>query len=331
MAPRASRSILRYLRNDGSEVPTVITLDAQRPTGTTPTSGNGMLGDFSTVIESDQLLVADRTMDWGIGTIDGLAMGTSLETAITATATEWYLAEGATHGAFDLFYLLQNPSEADAQVTVDYLRPAGAPVVTKMYAVAPHSRHTIAVDREAPELAATDVSAKITSTQPIIVERAMYMSRPGLPFLAGHDGAGVTTPATRWFLAEGATGSYFDEYVLVANPGAQDATLTFAYPLPDGVPFTKSYVAAAHSRLTVGVDGEDARLADTPVSISVPLKANSRVNVPTGAMIPGASNQGFGAVVESDGVQIVVEQAQYVSVPLTTWTAGGAALATKLQ
>ena len=33
----------------------------------------------------------------------------------------------------------------------------------------------------------------------------------------------VTAPATRWFLAEGATGSFFDLYVLIANPGPTDA------------------------------------------------------------------------------------------------------------
>ena len=33
--------------------------------------------------------------------------------------------------------------------------------------------------------------------QPIIVERAMYMNRPGQPFAAGHGSAGVTAPATQ--------------------------------------------------------------------------------------------------------------------------------------
>ena len=41
-----------------------------------------------------------------------------------------WLAEGATHGSFDLFYLIQNPGSSDAQVTVRYLRPAPlAPLV----------------------------------------------------------------------------------------------------------------------------------------------------------------------------------------------------------
>ena len=64
------------------------------------------------------------------------------------------------------------------------------------------------------------MSAVITATPPIIAERAMYLSRPGQPFAAGHESAGVTAPALEWFLAEGATGAFFDLFVLIANPGS---------------------------------------------------------------------------------------------------------------
>ena len=36
----------------------------------------------------------------------------------------------------------------------------------------------------------------------------------------GHESAGVPAAATSWFHAEGATGSYFDTYLLVGNPNA---------------------------------------------------------------------------------------------------------------
>ena len=62
------------------------------------------------------------------------------------------------------------------------------------------------------------MSGVVTATQPIVVERAMYLSRPDQPFAAGHESAGVTAPATSWFLAEGATGSFFDLFVLIENP-----------------------------------------------------------------------------------------------------------------
>ena len=37
-------------------------------------------------------------------------------------------------------------------------------------------------------------------------------------FSAGHESAAVRAPALQWFLAEGATGPYFDEFILIANP-----------------------------------------------------------------------------------------------------------------
>ena len=79
--------------------------------------------------------------------------------------------------------------------------------MVRSYTLPPNSRTTVPVDNAAPELASTDVSGVIAATQPIIVERAMYLDRPGQPFAAGHESAGVTAPSNNWFLAEGATGA----------------------------------------------------------------------------------------------------------------------------
>ena len=38
--------------------------------------------------------------------------------------------------------------------------------------------------------------------------------------------AGATRPSTDWFLAEGATGSFFTTFVLVSNPNATPAAVT---------------------------------------------------------------------------------------------------------
>jgi len=42
----------------------------------------------------------------------------------------------------------------------------------------------------------------VPMTDAIVVERAMYMSRPDEAYTAGHGSAGVQAPATRWFLAD---------------------------------------------------------------------------------------------------------------------------------
>src|SRR6185436_3374051 len=98
------------------------------------------------------------------------------------------------------------------------------------------------------------------------VERAMYLSAGGRPFLAGHESAGVTEPATRWFLAEGATGAFFDLFVLIANPGASPADVRATYLLADGTSIVKQYPVGGNRRFNIWVDQEDTRLADVAVS-----------------------------------------------------------------
>ena len=198
-------------------------------------------GSFAILIETDRVVVVDRTMHW-----DASGYGAHAESAVDAPSTTWYFAEGSTSGDFALFYLLQNPASTSTQATVRFLRPAPQPPIDRTYTLAPRARLTIPVDAVAPELASTDVSGVITATQPIIVERAMYLSRPGQPFAAGHESAGVTAPATEWFLAEGATGTFFDLFVLIENPGPADAQVEVQYLLPSGgnLVMTKQYVVA---------------------------------------------------------------------------------------
>jgi hypothetical protein len=208
-------------------------------------------GSFSTLVEADAVVVVDRTMRW-----DASGYGAHAESAVVAPSTTWYLAEGSTAGEFALFYLLQNPGATAATATVRFLRPAGQPAIERTYTVAARSRVTIPVDAAAPELVSTDVSGVVTSTQPIVIERAMYLNRPGQAFSAGHGSAGVTAPSTAWFLAEGSTGSFFDLFLLIANPSPTAAAVRVDYLLPSGTVLTKTYAVAGQSRYTIYVDDE---------------------------------------------------------------------------
>jgi Tol biopolymer transport system component len=219
--------------------------------------------NISTVIESDVQVVVDRTMRWD----QTSRSGAHAETSSPAPSLTWYLAEGATHGAFDLFYLIQNPSQTQqAQVRIRYLLPAGAPIEQDIN-VAPNTRATVYVDT-VPGLAATDVSGVVLSLNavPIIVERAMYSSAAGT-FAAGHDSAGVTSPSLEWFFAEGATGTFFDTFILMANPNASAANVTATFLLPSGATVSRNYVLAANSRTTINVQEQNAQLASTAVSV----------------------------------------------------------------
>ncbi|MBL8142947.1 MAG: PD40 domain-containing protein [Acidobacteria bacterium] len=281
-ASTAVDATIRFLTTAGNAIVQAITVPgfghATVDVGTVP----GLeAAEFSTVVESALPLTVDRTLTWDVS-----RYGSHTEASLAAPSLTWYLAEGATHSGFDLFYLLQNPDPArSATVTVRYLRPSGAPL-SKTYTVAAGSRANIWVNQEEFDvagvatrvLASTDVSAVFTVANdvPIIVERALYRSTGGLTFGAGHESAGVTAPARQWFLAEGATGDYFDLFVLVANPTDRPARIRARYLLPSGQVLTKEHDVAANSRFNLWVDQEELPagsglfpLADTAVSTTI--------------------------------------------------------------
>jgi hypothetical protein len=235
---------------------------------------------FATVIESDRELVVDRTMMWGAG-----AYGSHAETAIVAPSTTWTLAEGATGWRFSLFYLLQNPSDEDAAVEVNYLRARTDPVLTRTYTVPARQRRTIPVDDEQfpagsgiRPLASADVSARINVTNgvPIIVERSMYMSPDGQPFGAGHAASAVPAPATSWFFAEGSTGTFFDEFISLANTSSTPANVSITFTPENRAPLSRSYSVAPNSRQTVWVDqipSLEATALSATVTSDIPIVA----------------------------------------------------------
>jgi hypothetical protein len=281
--------LVRMQASDGAQSSVLRTI---QPFGTTVVDNNVPGNDYSIVIEADRLVVAERTVEWLpannplVGS--GRTYGSHAESAIVSPGTTWYLAEGATHGGFDLFYLLQNPGSAAATVTIDYLRPAPLPPLVKMYTVGPHARRTIYVDAEGAELVATDVSATITSTAPIVAERAMYFSTPEQPFAAGHDGAASPVLSTDWYLAEGAD-TFFDTYILLANPGTTDASVTLTHLAEGGgTPVTRTYTVAARSRLTVNPNLPVGGISipsvfSTVVSSTVPIVVERAMWWPSGS------------------------------------------------
>jgi hypothetical protein len=273
----ATDATLRFQRDDGTTITHALSVPGRTRRTILPRDIAGLeAATFSTTVESTQPLVVDRTMRWPAS-----GYGSHAETSVDGPSTTWYLAEGATGGSFDLFYLIQNPNPTDVTVTVTYFRPAPAPPIDKTYLVRAASRATIYVDHEEfPAgsgqrlLETSDVSARLVAPQPIVVERAMYLSRPGQPFAAGHSSAGVTAPATSWYLAEGATGAFFDLFILIANPTSTDATVEARYLTTAGRTLIKAYVVAANSRRTVYVDAEQfpgagAALSDAAVSTSL--------------------------------------------------------------
>jgi hypothetical protein len=204
-------------------------------------------------------IVAERSMFW-----DGRYYGGHTDKAVEAPRTRWYFAEGS-QGFFDTYVLLANPNGATASVTISFLLESGAPVA-KVYGVGPTSRLTIHAG-SIPELRGKSFGIVVESNAPIVAERAMYFGTP--LFNGGHESAGVGAPSLTWFHAEGATGEFFDTYVLVSNPNETVANVAFTFLLQDGTAITKFKIIGANARLTVNVESEDPRLANAAVSAVV--------------------------------------------------------------
>ena len=71
--------------------------------------------------------------------------GSHAETSIDAPASTWYLAEGATIGNFELYYLIQNPNPTPLDRWVTYLLPPPAAPLVRTYPMGANTRTNIAV------------------------------------------------------------------------------------------------------------------------------------------------------------------------------------------
>ncbi len=250
--------VITFFKDDGTTVVRNLTLAA---TSRTTLRVNQIAGleaaAFSTSVASTAPLVVERTMWW-----DASGYGASGEKATAAAATQWYFAEGS-QGFFHTYFLLLNPHAVATMAHAKYFLEDGT-VVSRDYTVAATSRLTVDAGTE-PALANQSFGALITFDLPGMAERAMYFG-DSPTFSGGHAAAGVTAPGTTWYLAEGATGTFFDTFVLIANPNDATTTITLTYLPEGGAPITRTHVLPGRQRLTINVADEDPALLSAAVS-----------------------------------------------------------------
>jgi hypothetical protein len=237
------------------------------PSGSQTTiNPGGVFGerDFSTKVQcvEGQPIAVDREMYW-------TAPGTEYEGAhcsvgVTGPAKQWYLPEGSSQWGFECWLLLQNPNTKPANCTVTYMiEGVGPRNVT--HQVPANSRQSYSM---ADDIGAGDASIKVTSDLPVIPERSMYRNNRR----EGHDSIGTTTPAANYYLAEGTSGYGFTTYVLVQNPGNNNATVNITYMTPKGPVAQPAFIMPPTSRKTICVNdvlpGQDFSTqvhANTPI------------------------------------------------------------------
>lgn len=238
------------------------------------------------------------------------AFDVSLGTRFTATGTEvfsitwydadgdcvvyefqsysWYLAEGYTGltpggGGFDTYVLLQNPGDKDAEATMEFQVETGT--VDPVFLTVPAGqRKTVHLD-EVVGLQDASVSTKVTCTNgaTLNAERSMYFNYSGRT--GGHDSVGTMSPSNTWYLAEGYTGltpggGGFDTWVLVQNPGKEDASVTMSFQLDKGTAPDLVFILPAEKRISFLLNdqpGLNGVSVSTKVSSDVPVVAERAV------------------------------------------------------
>jgi hypothetical protein len=211
-------------------------------------------GDVSIKITSSQPVVAERPMYFNY---NGVWNGGHDAMGANAPQTEWYFAEGCTRPSFNTWLCIQNPGADVASVGVDYLCGDGNNV-HKDFAVNPTSRFTVPVHGDTLGIgrydnAHGDVSIKVTSSTPVVVERPMYFNYNNA-WTGGHDAMGTSSPQSSWYFAEGCTGFSIQEYVCLQNPNPDVATATITFMMTKGEQFTRSVSLPGSSRVTLDIN-----------------------------------------------------------------------------
>ena len=149
-------------------------------------------------------LVVERTMRW-----DASRLRRARREGDRGRGADWYFAEGS-QGFFSTYLLLVNPQTAANVAHVTYLREGGAALL-RDYPLAAGVAHDDRSSAREPELRNRSFGARVTFDQP-----GDGGARDVLRQRSRSGAAAMNRPASRrrrrrWFLAEGATGPFFDD------------------------------------------------------------------------------------------------------------------------
>jgi Tol biopolymer transport system component len=175
----------------------------------------------------------------------------------------FYFAEGYTGAGFEEWLCLMNPGTEQAVVDITFMMEGGSTQEAQVF-VQPATRVTLFVnDYVGPD---KNVSARLTSEQPIVAERPMYFNYRGL-LTGGHDVTGATSPRREFYFADGYTGTGFEEWLCLMNPNASPTTAHVTYMFAGETPQTQDVGIGPNTRATVFVN--DAVGANKQVSMKV--------------------------------------------------------------
>ena len=267
---------LTYMFGDGTTQGQDVTVPGKTRRTVKVNEAVGKDKDVSTLIQSDQLILAERPMYFNYRE---KWKGGHTGVGVTDPRKTWYFAEGSTRnnvqdGSFEEWLCIQNPGSGETTVNVTYMLGTGQNV-QKSYKIGPTTRRTIDVNFElGPD---KDVSMLVEGGSPIVVERPMYFNYHD-KWAGGHNVVGAQGPDTIFYFPEGTTrdnsndGS-FEEWICIQNPGSADAAVKITYWTAKGTTESQDVAVAAHSRSTVDVNQRlgDNKDVSSKVESNVPV------------------------------------------------------------
>lgn len=182
--------------------------------------------DSSIKVESNVPVIPERAMYRNSRREGHDSIGT------TSPATDYFLAEGTTAWGFTTYVLVQNPQPIPTDVTVTYMTPSG-PREQPGFTMPAGSRKTIRVNDIKPangypiDVSNTDLSTRVTGSNPIIAERAMYWDNGTGE--ACHDSIGLESAHSFFYLPDGQTSIGRETWTLVQNPNSTPVTVEISY------------------------------------------------------------------------------------------------------
>ena len=235
--------------------------------------------EVATEISSDAAILAERSTYWDPNMKDLQpyeARGGHSSSDSSSPAREWFIAEGSTGAGFETYILVQNPQDGSADVVATFMNDRGV-AAEKGFSMMPHSRATLRVSDYVPN--EFGVSTKITANQDVVAERSMYWDKREVQqtyeMRDGHSSTGVSSLGATWMIAEGSTGTGFDTWILLSNPGDSEADTAVTFMNAEGPLAPINMKIPPRSRSTIRINDyvPDDFHVSTLIESNVPLVA----------------------------------------------------------
>jgi kumamolisin len=196
----------------------------------------------------------------GVGNITGAAS----VIGATTPGNDWLFAEGYTGYGFQEYLVLANytTTSTTATVTLEYsdgstqTRQVSVPALgTQLFDVNYANTYPTGTCNPTPCTPTSNVSAEVTSTGPIVVERQMFFNYGPSHYPGSTEAIGEQGPASHsvYAFAEGYTANTFAEYLTLQNPTNSDETVAVTL-LADTYVWQQQVLVPAHSRQTITIN-----------------------------------------------------------------------------